>query len=75
MLLPMAGNVLLTPTKDEARNGWTAEKLTAYHADRERAQAERIGIGSPQYHAWGTKPAGMRNRPSRAMSDYDPTRW
>lgn len=28
------------PTEEERRNGWTAESLRAYRAERERAQAE-----------------------------------
>lgn len=68
-------NNLIEPTEQEKKNGWDSVSLSRYHAERERAQAERIGVCAPQYHAWGTKPAGMRNRPMRAVSDYDPTRW
>ena len=53
---------LVEPTEDEARNGWEAEGLTAYLAERERAQAVAI---------LDRKPA----RPRWANSRYSPLRW
>ena len=32
----------LEPTSGEARNGWTRESLTVYHAEREVAKADSI---------------------------------
>lgn len=37
---------LIEPTREERRNGWTAEALTKYHADRERAALIRV-FGDP----------------------------
>lgn len=33
---------LVEPTPDEARNGWDAASLTAYHAERQAAASETI---------------------------------
>lgn len=32
----------MEPTDDEAKNGWTNESLTIYHAERELAKADLI---------------------------------
>ena len=53
---------LMQPTPDEVRNGWDAETLTAYLAEREKAQFEN------QFNR--PKP-----RPDTADSDYDPHAW
>ncbi len=57
---------LIQPTEEEAANGWTAETLTAYHAERARAQAGVINFDET-YRA----PA----RQGRANSLYRPLRW
>ena len=56
---------LIHPTEEEAANGWTAETLTAYHAERERAQSGVISFDET-YRA----PA----RQGRANSLYRPLR-
>ena len=53
---------LLQPTAEEARNGWDAEALTAYHRDRERAQSASILDRAPP-------------KPTRANSKFNPLRW
>ncbi len=57
---------LIQPTEEEAANGWTAETLTAYHSERERAQAGVINFDETY-----RSPA----RRSRANSLYRPLRW
>ena len=56
---------LIEPTPDEAKNGWTAETLTAYHAEQKAAQALRIDPNS----------AIRRVRPQKANGRYSPLRW
>ena len=53
---------LIEPTDEEAANGWTAEALTAYLADRERAQADVILVRKPK-------------RKRHANSKYSVLRW
>ena len=57
---------LIHPTDEEAANGWTADTLTAYHADRARAQAGVINFDEAY-----RSPA----RQGRANSLYRPLRW
>ena len=66
---------LIQPTPDEAKNGWDAASLSAYHAERERAVTEKLGLCAAQHQPWGTKSVGQRNRPSRTVSGYSPHRW
>ena len=56
---------LIEPTADERRNGWTAETLTDYVQQRERAQ-KGIVLFDPDYRAV--------KRPGRANSRYNPLR-
>lgn len=56
---------LVEPTADEARNGWTAETLTAYVQEQRAAQAVRIDPRGPSRQV----------PPSRANSRYSPFRW
>lgn len=53
---------LIEPTPEEARNGWTAESLTAYVREREKAQLTNAMPDKPQ-------------RPAQANSKYSPLRW
>lgn len=53
----------IEPTPDEAANGWTAEALTRYVADRKRRQAEEA-----------LNPSVKRN-PTQADGRYDPHKW
>ncbi len=57
---------LIQPTEEEAANGWTAETLTAHHAERARAQA-----GVIMFDETYRRPA----RQDRANSQYRPLRW
>ena len=57
---------LIQPTDEEAANGWTAETLTAYHAERTRAQTGVINFDE-HYRP----PA----RQGGANSLYRPLRW
>lgn len=59
----------IEPTADDIRNGWTAEKLTAYHQSRDEA-LDRQFAGISAY-AWGVRPEGMRNRPTRTVSAFN----
>lgn len=51
------------PTPDEARNGWDAETLRAYLAQRLPEQLEAASFTRP------------RGKPKRANSAYRPKRW
>ena len=53
---------LVEPTEEEVRNGWDAEGLTAYLAEREKAQAVAILDRKPP-------------RPRWANSRYSPFHW
>lgn len=53
---------LVEPTAEEARNGWDAEGLTAYLAERDRAQADTVLHRAPP-------------KPRFANSKYNPMRW
>ncbi len=53
-------------TPEEEANGWTVPTLTAYLAERERAQAG-IVMFSPEHRP--------RQRPRWANSLYDPMSW
>lgn len=53
-------------TEDEKKNGWTVETLTAYVAERERAQAGVI-LFDPEYR--------RKPRPKWANNFYSPLRW
>ncbi len=57
---------LIEPTEEEAKNGWTAEALTAYVAERSRAQ-DGIIMFDPKYR--------RRARPRWANSRYSLFRW
>lgn len=52
---------LIEPTPEEARNGWTAESLTAYVREREKAQ---LTNALPD----------KQPRPTQANSRYNPMR-
>ena len=54
------------PTDAERANGWTEETLTAYIADRERAQAGII-MFDPDYR--------QPQRPRWANNAYSPLKW
>ncbi len=56
---------LVEPTEDERRNGWTAETLTAYLAERNSAQERYI---DPHDES-------RRRRPNAANSRYRPHKW
>jgi hypothetical protein len=56
----------IEPTDEEKRNGWTADELTAYIEDRERAQAGVVSM-DPDY-----RPVA---KPYIANSRYRPNRW
>ena len=53
---------LIEPTAEEAKNGWTAETLTTYVAEREKARSELIVTRRPV-------------KPRMAKSKYSPHRW
>jgi hypothetical protein len=57
---------LVQPTAEEARNGWTAETLTAYLAEQKAAQSLRLDPSST-----------LRRKapPARANSKYRPLKW
>ena len=39
---PQRAGTLIEPSEDEKRNGWTAESLTAYHAERDAAAQKSL---------------------------------
>ena len=53
-------------TDEERRNGWTAETLAAYIAERERAQAGVV-LFDPEYRSMP--------RPKWANNHYSVMRW
>ena len=57
---------LVEPTADEAKNGWTAETLTAYVAEQKAAQTLRIDPSSV-----------LRRKalPKMAHERFSPFRW
>ena len=54
---------LLEPTPEEKKNGWTAQKLTAYVLGRETAQFQAID------------PENRKLRPVSQNHRYNPLRW
>jgi len=58
---------LVQPTEDEAANGWTAETLTEYLA--ERAAGQSLMIDPRSLHSRAAK------RPKWANNRYNPMRW
>ena len=61
------GQPLVEPTEDERRNGWTAEALTNYLAERTAGQALKLDPHSLHNR--------MDRRPRAANSRYSPLRW
>lgn len=63
----IAKQQLVEPTEDEKRNGWSAESLTAYLAERLAGQSLAIDVHSLQ----------RRNarKPMEANHKYRPLRW
>lgn len=59
---------VIEPTPDEARNGWTAETLTAFHAEQRAAEALKHDRAS-LYSRVTTRP-GHQNK-----GRYHPHRW
>jgi hypothetical protein len=57
---------LVQPTAEEARNGWTAENLTAYLAERAASQAMTLDVASLLRR--------LQDRPREANHRYDPHR-
>ena len=57
----------IEPTEAEKRYGWTAETLTAYHAEREAAQGQAVDINSIQRQ--------RQRRPRIQNHKYNPKRW
>ena len=57
----------IEPTEEEARNGWTAEELTRYVAERKAGQSLNIDPASTQRR--------LAERPVIANSQYSPHRW
>ena len=56
----------MEPTAEDVRNGWSAQALTAYHAEQAASQSLRMDPSS----VLRRKP-----RPIRANSKYRPLRW
>lgn len=56
---------LVEPSEDEKRNGWTAETLTAYLAERKAATSMALEPNS----------AIRRSPPQRANGKYNPHYW
>lgn len=55
--------VVIQPTADDIKNGWTEETLTAYHAEQNASAAVRIARGKP------------KGPPRRTNNKYNPFRW
>lgn len=55
------------PTEDEKRNGWTAESLTAYLAERNAGQSLSIDVNSLHRR--------LARRPVVQNHRYNPLRW
>lgn len=58
---------LVEPTDEEKRNGWTAETLTAYLAERKAGQDLSIDVDSLQRK--------LARRPTQQNHRYNPLRW
>ena len=58
---------LIEPNAEEARNGWTAEALTAYLHEQTAAQEVRIDPQSTSRR--------RARRPRQANNNYNPQRW
>lgn len=63
----LEGQPLIEPTEEEKRNGWTAETLTNYLAERRAGQSLKADPNSLH------RKAG--NRPSVQNTTYSPHRW
>lgn len=68
--LPTDGRI--EPTDDEKRNGWTAESLARYQAERLEAQSAVIRNDVDPRTGRSARGRGM---PSAANSRYSPFRW
>lgn len=58
---------LIEPTEDEKRNGWTAETLTQYLAERSAGQSLSVDINSLHRR--------IARRPDVQNHRYNPHRW
>lgn len=58
---------LVEPTDEEKRNGWTAESLTTYLAEREAGQSLSIDVDSLHRRS--------ARRPTTQNHRYNPKRW
>ena len=59
--------LLIQPSDEEARNGWTPETLTQYLHEQTAAQALKINPSSSLNR--------RARRPTRANNRYRPQRW
>ena len=57
----------IEPTEEEKKNGWTAESLTAYLAERKAAQS--LGIDVNSFYRKSLQ------RPMAQNHKYNPLRW
>ena len=63
----LARQELIEPTEDEKKNGWTAEKLTAYLAERLAGQSLTVDVNSLHRKT--------AHRPNVQNHWYRPHRW
>lgn len=62
-----ASTPLIQPTPGEARNGWTAESLTAYVQEQQASATLRVDPSSSMRQ--------QGRRPQRQNRQYRPLRW
>lgn len=56
----------IEPTPEERQNGWSADALTRYVAERKARQAEAAGVSLY---------SSVKHYPEVADGRYDPFRW
>lgn len=56
----------IEPTPEEYANGWSAEALTRYVAERKQRQAEAAGV---------VLDPNTKHFPAQADGAYDPFKW
>lgn len=63
----LAHQQLIEPTDEERKNGWTAETLTEYLAEREAGQSLAVDVNSLHRR--------VARRPNEQNHRYRPHRW
>jgi len=63
----LANQEMIEPSEEERKNGWTAETLTQYLAERHAAQEMAVDVNSLHRRT--------ARRPDEQQHRYNPLRW